>query len=222
MVGDTFIVGLFKTAKKNSIIIDSSTISPMKAEELSNKARQVGMEYVDAPVSGGVGGATAGTLTFMVGSHSKDVFERCRVVLEAMGKNLFNTGKAGGGQIAKLCNNMSLAVIMIGISESLAMAKNLGMDPKIASEIMSVSTASCFVNNTYNPIPGYIPTAPASRDYENGFKVDLMLKDLKLAYEAARESKTTTSMGDKSQAIYQELTNKGYGSKDYSIIFDVL
>lgn len=157
--------GLFKNAKKNSLIIDCSTISPMAAEDLNQKAKSFGMTYVDAPVSGGVTGAAAGTLTFMVGSENEQIFNRVKPVLEGMGKNFFNCNKSGGGQIAKLCNNMSLAIQMIGIAESIAIGKQLGMDENILAKVMSVSTSRCWSVDTYNPIPGYSPNAPAGRQY---------------------------------------------------------
>ena len=145
------------------------------------------MSYVDAPVSGGVQGAVAGTLTFMIGAESDAVFNRCKPFFDGMGKKFFNTGTAGNGQIAKLANNMSLAIQMIGICESLAFAERLGMDPAEASKIMSVSSARCHSVDTYNPVPGFVPTAPSGRDYENGFGSALMLKDAKLAVDACKE-----------------------------------
>ena len=144
------------------------------------------MTYIDAPVSGGVNGATAGTLTFMVGAENKSIFERVKPILEGMGKNFFNCDKAGAGQIAKACNNMTLAIHMIGISESLALGKALGMDLKILSNIMSVSTGRCWSVDTYNPVPGVLENVPSSRDYDGGFACDLMLKDIGLALEAAK------------------------------------
>ena len=154
-------------------------------------------------MSGGVTGAVNGTLTFMVGSESEAVFNRCKPVLEGMGKNFFNCQKASGGQIVKLSNNMSLAIQMIGIAESLAMAERLGMDPKEVANILSVSTARCWSVDTYCPVPGHIPTAPSSRNYEHGFGTDLMLKDLRLAIEAAEESETKATMGKNSLKIYE-------------------
>lgn len=157
------------------------------------------MTYIDAPVSGGVTGATAGTLTFMVGAENSSVFLRAKPFLEGMGKNIFDCGKTGSGQITKLCNNMALAIEMIGISEALALGKTLGMDEKILTNIMKVSTSRCWSVDTYNPAPGVMDNVPASRDYENGFGCALMLKDLGLALQAAREVGSKTELGDKSR-----------------------
>lgn len=171
----------------------------MAAADLNKKAKNAGMTYVDAPVSGGVTGAAAGTLTFMVGAENEQIFNRCKPILEGMGKNFFNCGKSSGGQIAKLCNNMSLAIQMIGISESLAIGKKLGMDENILAKVMSVSSARCWSVDTYNPIPGYSPNTPAGRQYDGGFACDLMLKDLKLALEAAEAAKVHATLGSKSK-----------------------
>lgn len=180
------------------------------------------MTYVDAPVSGGVTGAAAGTLTFMVGSKNNEIFERCKPYLEGMGKNFFNCGKASGGQIAKLCNNMSLAIQMIGIAESLAIGKKLGMDDKVLANIMSVSSARCWSVDTYSPIPGYFPQTPASRNYEGGFACDLMLKDLGLAIEAAESAEVKAKLGSLSKEIYSQLSAGGLGRKDFGVIYEQL
>ena len=139
-----------------------------------------------------------------------------------MGKNFFNCKKAGNGQVVKLCNNMSLAVQMIGICESLAMAEKLGMDPAEASKILCVSTARCHSVDTYNPVPGFLPNAPSSRNYDNGFGSALMLKDAKLAVEAAKECSSTAELGAHSVAIYEEVVKRGHGKKDFSIVYDLL
>ena len=194
----------------------------MVAEDLSSQAKKESMIYVDAPVSGGVTGAAAGTLTFMVGSENEEIFERCKPFLEGMGKNFFNCKKASGGQIAKLCNNMSLAIQMIGIAESLAIGKKLGMDEKVLAKIMSVSSARCWSVDTYNPIPDYIPNTPSGRNYEGGFACDLMLKDLGLALEAARAAEVNAELGNLSKDIYIELSASGLGRKDFGVIYDKL
>jgi len=150
----TFKLGLFKNASSGSLIIDSSTISPTVAMGLNTTARNHQMTYVDAPVSGGVTGAAAGTLTFMVGAENSAIFDTVKPILEAMGKNIFNCNKVGAGQIAKVCNNMALAIEMIGISEALALGKTLGMDEKILTNIMKVSSSRCWSIDTYNPVPG--------------------------------------------------------------------
>ena len=215
-------LGLFKNAPKNSLIIDSSTISPVVSKELNAKAKKIGMSYVDAPVSGGVQGAVAGTLTFMIGAESDAVFNRCKPFFDGMGKKFFNTGTAGNGQIAKLANNMSLAIQMIGICESLAFAERLGMDPAEASKIMSVSSARCHSVDTYNPVPGFVPTAPSGRDYENGFGSALMLKDAKLAVDACKEIGVNAELGAHSVEIYEKVVEKGFGKKDLSYVYELL
>jgi 3-hydroxyisobutyrate dehydrogenase len=167
----------------------------MVAIELNNAAKAKGMTYVDAPVSGGVTGAQAGTLTFMVGAETTALFDKSKEILQAMGKSFFNCQKPGAGQIAKLCNNMALAIEMIGVSEALAMGAKLGMDGKILSDIMKVSSSRCWSVDTYNPVPGVIENVPSSRDYERGFGSELMLKDLKLAIEAAQSVNCKVELG---------------------------
>ena len=189
---------------------------------LNEEGKKHGMTYVDAPVSGGVTGAVGGTLTFIVGSEDNAVFERVKPFLECMGKNFFNCEKVGAGQIAKLCNNMALAIEMIGISEAAALGKSLGMDEKILSNIMKVSTSRCWSVDTYNPVPGVLENVPASRNYDGGFACDLMLKDLGLALDAAREVNSTTELGDLSRDIYKKLSAAGLGRKDFGVIYDVL
>jgi 3-hydroxyisobutyrate dehydrogenase len=166
---------------------------------LGESAKKYKMTYIDAPVSGGVTGAAAGTLTFMVGVENGSQFERVKPILECMGKNIFNCGKPGAGQITKACNNMALAIEMIGISEALALGKSLGMDEKVLTNIMKVSTSRCWSIDTYNPVPGVMENVPASRNYEGGFGCALMLKDLGLALQAARDAGCTTELGDKSK-----------------------
>ena len=180
------------------------------------------MTYVDAPVSGGVTGAAAGTLTFMVGAENTDIFSIVKPILECMGKNLFNCDKVGAGQIAKVCNNMALAIEMIGISESLALGKSLGMDLKILNNIMKVSTSRCWSVDTYNPVPGVMENVPASRNYDGGFACDLMLKDVGLALEAAREVNCKTELGDHSKDIYERLSRGGLGKKDFGVVYDAI
>jgi 3-hydroxyisobutyrate dehydrogenase len=164
----------------------------MVAMQLNAEAKKHGMTYLDAPVSGGVTGAAQGTLTFMVGAESPEIFERAKPILECMGKNVFSCDKAGAGQIAKVCNNMSLAIQMIGIAESLALGKTLGMDEKTLTGIMKVSSSRCWSLDTYNPVPGVMENVPAARDYERGFACDLMLKDLRLALDVAKEININT------------------------------
>ena len=172
--------GIINNAKSGSLIIDCSTIDPDVSIELNSIALSKGIAMIDAPVSGGVNGADAGTLTFMVGGSATDV-ERARPLLEIMGKKIVHCGGPGTGGITKLCNNLALAIQMIGTAEALALGSKLGMDPSKLSEVMSTSTARCWSVDTYNPCPGVMPNVPSSRNYEGGFSSTLMEKDINLA-----------------------------------------
>ena len=172
--------GIINSAKSGSLIIDCSTIDPDVSVELNSIALSKGIAMIDAPVSGGVNGADAGTLTFMVGGSANDV-ERARPLLEIMGKKIVHCGGPGTGGITKLCNNLALAIQMIGTAEALALGSKLGMDPSKLSEVMSTSTARCWSVDTYNPCPGVMENVPSSRNYEGGFSCSLMEKDIGLA-----------------------------------------
>lgn len=213
---------LFPKLAKDSIIIDSSTISPLVAKELSEKAQTHGLKFVDAPVSGGVGGATAGTLTFMVGTEEEKVFSKIEKVLQLMGKNIFKCGGAGTGQIAKMCNNLSLAIQMVSIAEALSLGKSLGMDVKTLTDVMKVSTARCWSIDTYNPVPGVMQGVPASRNYENGFACELMLKDLNISKEVSQNIGKESVLGKKTIEIYEELVKNGFSKKDFSVVFEYI
>jgi 3-hydroxyisobutyrate dehydrogenase len=208
---------LLKGIPKQALIVDSSTISPQAAKEVSMMAESQGKAMIDAPVSGGTGGAQAGTLTFMVGGTPQD-FERSKALLAPMGKNFFYAGASGSGQIAKVCNNMLLAIHMIGTAEALALGKNLGMDPKVLSEIMSKSSGRNWSLEVYNPYPGVQAGVPASKNYEGGFMVDLMTKDLGLAIEAGLQSQTSLPLGSVARSLYQTLRSAGLGKKDFSVV----
>ena len=175
--------GIFASAKQGTFICDSSTISPIAAKEFSAKARENLMTYCDAPMSGGTVGAAAGTLTFMVGAHGEEDFEKAKVVLSGMGKNIIHCGDPGTGEIAKLSNNLILAIQMIAVSEGIALGERLGIDPKKLQEILSKATASCWANNVGCPRPGVLENSPSSRNYDGGFQAQLMRKDLSLALE---------------------------------------
>ncbi|CAD8197847.1 unnamed protein product [Paramecium octaurelia] len=209
---------IFKKQKKT--LIDSSTISPYASYELAKMAQDTKNIYADAPVSGGVGGAKLGTLTFMVGAE-KELYEKISPILKEMGKNIFHCGKIGGGQIAKMCNNMALAIQMISVAEALALGKNMGMDPAMLSSIMSVSSSRCWSVDTYNPAPGVMPNVPSSKDYDGGFMVELMLKDLGIAIDASKKSGTDTQLGQHAQQIYNKL-NEHFGKKDFAIVYKEL
>ncbi|WP_076940418.1 3-hydroxyisobutyrate dehydrogenase, partial [Burkholderia pseudomallei] len=172
---------------------------------------------VDAPVSGGTGGAAAGTLTFMVGGDDAD-YARAKPVLAAMGKNIVHCGATGMGQVAKVCNNLVLGITMAGVSEAMALGASLGIDPKVLAGIINTSTGRCWSSDTYNPYPGVIETAPSSRGYTGGFGTDLMLKDLGLANDAAKQARQPVYLGALAQQLYQTMSSRGDGKLDFSAV----
>lgn len=208
---------LFDNTRKGALLIDSSTVSPSVSRKVAAAAERVGFIALDAPVSGGTGGAAAGTLTFMVGGSAAGL-EKARPLLSVMGKNIFHAGASGAGQVAKICNNMLLAIQMIGTSEALALGVKLGLDPATLSEIMGKSSGGNWTLEKYNPYPGVMPAVPASKDYQGGFAVDLMLKDLGLAAEAVTEAGATTPLGAQALALYQAHSKEGSGRLDFSSI----
>ncbi|MBM3557676.1 MAG: 3-hydroxyisobutyrate dehydrogenase, partial [Alphaproteobacteria bacterium] len=177
--------GLIAKAAKGTLFIDSSTIDVATARAVEAEAAKAGHDFVDAPVSGGVGGAEAGTLTFMVGGSPR-AFERAKPLLDKMGKTIVHAGNPGNGQAAKICNNMILGVSMIAVGEAFVLAEKLGLPAQTLFDISSKSSGQCWSMTTYCPVPGPVPTSPANRDYKAGFTVDMMLKDLRLAQEAAQ------------------------------------
>lgn len=209
--------GVLAHAKPGMLLVDSSTIDPLTAREVAFDARAKGVAMVDAPVSGGTAGAEAGTLTFMVGGEAKD-FEAARPVLSAMGKNIVHCGGIGNGQVAKICNNMMLAIEMIATSEGMTLAAKLGMDPKVFAGIVNTSSGRCWSSDTYNPYPGVLESAPASRGYTGGFGADLMLKDLTLVTEAAKSARVPVLLGAIAQQVYQKHSADGHGGKDFSSV----
>ncbi|RDB42325.1 3-hydroxyisobutyrate dehydrogenase [Halomonas sp. DQ26W] len=209
--------GLFDALEGKPLIIDASTISPEDARFVGAAAAERGLTYLDAPVSGGVGGAQAGTLTFIVGG-TEDGFEQARSVLEGMGKNIFHAGEVGSGQVAKICNNMLLGILMSGTAEALALGVKNGLDPAVLSEIMKQSSGGNWALNVYNPWPGVMEGSAASRDYQGGFLTDLMAKDLGLAWELALGSKATVPMGSQARNLFALHASQGHGGKDFSSI----
>jgi 3-hydroxyisobutyrate dehydrogenase len=209
--------GVLKGAAPGTPLIDSSTIDPLTAREVAMDAKAKGCPMVDAPVSGGVGGAEAGTLTFMVGGEPRD-FEAAKPILQAMGKNIVHCGGIGNGQVAKICNNMMLAIEMIATSEGMTLAAKLGMDPKVFAAIVNTSSGRCWSSDTYNPYPGVLEGVPASRAYAGGFGSDLMLKDLTLVTDAAKNAKHPVMLGAIAQQIYQKHSVDGNGAKDFSSV----
>ncbi len=209
--------GLLQSLPKSTLVIDCSTISPETARRVNEVATEQGISMIDAPVSGGVGGAQAGTLTFIVGGTT-EAFNAAEPVLSAMGKNLFHAGDAGAGQVAKICNNMLLSVLMTGTAEALQLGVDSGLDPAVLSEIMRKSSGGNWSLEVYNPYPGVMENVPASNNYDGGFLVDLMIKDLGLAMETAQTEGASTPMGSLARNLYLNMRKQGYGRKDFSSI----
>ncbi|RUO55862.1 3-hydroxyisobutyrate dehydrogenase [Pseudidiomarina homiensis] len=210
--------GLQHKLSKRTLVIDCSTISAETARKLSAELAPHGIRFIDAPVSGGVGGAKAGTLTFICGGDESAVDE-ARNVLNGMGKNVFRAGDAGAGQVAKICNNMLLSVLMAGTSEALQLGIAHGLDPKVLSEIMLQSSGRNWTLEVYNPCPGVMDGVPSSNDYQGGFLVDLMAKDLGLAQQAALRCGASTPMGSLTLNLYRSWAQLGHGREDFSSIF---
>ena len=210
--------GLLAQLPKGCLVIDSSTIDATTARQVGATALKAGIDFIDAPVSGGVSGAEAGTLSFIVGGEV-ECFARAKPILEAMGKNIFHAGGVGSGQIAKTCNNMLLSVLMAGTAEALQMGIENGLDPKILSNIMVKSSGRNWALEVYNPVPGVMPDTPACNNYQGGFMVDLMNKDLSLALGVAQESSSTVPMGEQAAALFEAHAKANNGKCDFSSIF---
>jgi 3-hydroxyisobutyrate dehydrogenase len=204
-----------------TVIVDSSTIDVASARAAHDMAGKAGLLSVDAPVSGGVGGAEAGTLTFMIGG-SEAALEKARPALEVMGGRLVHCGEGGAGQAAKMCNNMLLGISMIGACEAFALADKLGLSQKALFDVVSTSSGSCWSVNTYCPVPDVGPKSPADNDYRPGFAAALMLKDLNLSQQAAAEAGAATPMGRHATEIYNAFVEAGEGGTDFSGIIRFL
>ena len=213
--------GLIKLIQPGALLIDCSTIAPASAQKVAAAATSQDLQMIDAPVSGGVAGATAGTLTFIVGGPA-EALERARPVLQAMGKNIFHMGDAGAGQVAKLCNNMALGVIMAVTGEALALGAAHGLDAKTLSQMMAVSTGRSWATEVCNPWPGVLENAPASRGYSGGFGNDLMLKDMGLAVEAAIGVGATVPLGELARNLYAMNKQAGRGGQDFSSVVQLM
>lgn len=211
--------GLINSLGKDTLVIDSSTIDSGTAQKVAGALGEKGIHFIDAPVSGGVGGAKAGTLTFIVGGEAED-FATAQPILAAMGKNIFHAGKHGAGQVAKVCNNMLLSVLMAGTAEALQLGIDNGLDPKVLSDIMLESSGRNWTLELYNPCPGVMENVPSSNDYQGGFMVDLMAKDLGLAMDTAVKSQSSTPMGALARSLYALHAGQGNGKKDFSSIFE--
>jgi 3-hydroxyisobutyrate dehydrogenase len=207
--------GIIENANAGTLLIDCSTIDVETAREVAAAAEARGLLMLDAPVSGGVGGAAAGTLTFMVGG-SVQAFTRAQTILEKMGKTIVHAGGAGNGQAAKICNNMILGISMIAVSEAFVLAEKLGLDHQKLFDISSKSSGQCWSMTTYCPVPGPVPTSPANRDYQPGFTAAMMLKDLRLAQAAAQSAGVKTELGADAERIYSAYAASGEAERDFS------
>ncbi|KAI0227010.1 3-hydroxyisobutyrate dehydrogenase, mitochondrial [Lamellibrachia satsuma] len=210
--------GIFTTVQSGSLLIDSSTIDPAVSKDMAAIAETHSASFVDAPVSGGVQAAKDAILTFMVGGKEAP-FEQAKVLLSNMGKNVIHCGDVGTGETAKICNNMMLAISMIGLSEVTNLGIKLGMDPKLLAKVMNMSSGRCWSSEVYHPYPGIVETAPSNRNYEGGFGSALMVKDLGLAQNAATATRAPTPLGSAAHQLYRLMTNLGYDKKDFSSAF---
>ncbi len=207
--------GIVENANPGTLLIDCSTIDVETAREVAAAAEARGLLMLDAPVSGGVGGAAAGTLTFMVGG-SVQAFTRAQTILDKMGKTIVHAGGPGNGQAAKICNNMILGISMIAVSEAFVLAEKLGLDHQKLFDISSKSSGQCWSMTTYCPVPGPVPTSPANRDYQPGFTAAMMLKDLRLAQGAAKAAGAKTELGADAERIYSAYASSGEAERDFS------
>jgi len=209
-------------ARSGSLLIDCSTVDPALSKQLSQEAQAKGCQFVDAPVSGGINAASAGTLTFMVGAESEETFAAAEVLLKNMGAKITHCGGVGTGGAVKICNNLLLAISMIGTSEAMNLGIKLGLDPKLLASIMGSATGRCWSVDTYNPCPGVLDNVPSSNEYRGGFGTALMTKDLGLAQDAATRTKAATPLGSVAHQMYRVMCNTGYAEKDFSSAFQFL
>ena len=207
--------GIIENANQGTLLIDCSTIDVETARAVAAEAEKRGLLMLDAPVSGGVGGASAATLTFMVGG-SAQAFTRAQSILEKMGKTIVHAGGAGTGQAAKICNNMILGISMIAVSEAFVLAEKLGLDHQKLFDISSKSSGQCWSMTSYCPVPGPVPASPANRDYQAGFTAAMMLKDLKLSQAAAKSAGAKTALGADAERIYSAYVASGEAGRDFS------
>ena len=220
-VDSVYADSVFGHAPTNAILIDCSTIDVATARKVEERAQAAGYKMVDAPVSGGIAAADAGTLTFMVGG-SKNGFEKARPILEKMGKAVIHAGESGAGQAAKICNNMLLGATMAATCEAFALAEKLELDLQTFYDISSKASGQSWSMTSYCPVPGVGPETPADRNYEGGFAAALMHKDLRLAMDAAKEAGAYTPMGGEAEELYQRFVDRGGGTKDFSAIIKMI
>jgi 3-hydroxyisobutyrate dehydrogenase len=221
IVENVYVTDVIGQAPASALLLDCSTIDVATARKTAEAAASAGYVMVDAPVSGGIAAANAGTLTFMVGGED-EAFARAQPILAAMGKAVIHAGAIGAGQAAKVCNNMLLGIHMIGTCEAFAMAQRLGLDPQKFYDIASVSSGQCWSMTSYCPVPGVGPQSPADNEYQGGFASALMLKDLKLAMEAAHTAGSQVSMGERAKELYEAFAEAGNGGVDFSGIIKTL
>ena len=213
--------GILGAAAKDTLLIDCSTIDVDTARSVGGEAKKLGYNMVDAPVSGGTGGAEAGTLTFMVGGE-EHTFNLAKPYLDIMGKNIVHAGGMGNGQAAKICNNMILGISMIAVSESFSMAEKLGLSAQNLFDITSSSSSQCWAMTSYLPVPGPVPASPANNDYQPGFTGAMMAKDMKLARDAAISSGQKTELADSALQMYERFLAEGGSSQDFSAIYKMI
>jgi len=220
-LGDGADGGVLAQADGRPLLIDCSTIDVDTARAVAGAARQAGIAMLDAPVSGGVGGADAGTLTFMVGGDDEAV-GCARPILEVMGRTVVHAGPSGAGQAAKVCNNLMLGIQMLSVCEAFALADRLGLDRHKLFEVSSTASGQCWSLTTYCPVPGPVPTSPANRSYAPGFTAAMMLKDLRLAEAAAAGKGAASPLGAAAAALYQLHVNAGHAERDFSAVFETI
>lgn len=213
--------GIIAAAGAGALLIDCSTIDVVSARAVAEEASKRGLFVLDAPVSGGVAGAEAAALTFMVGGDAA-AFARAEPILSTMGKKIVHAGASGNGQVAKICNNMILGVSMIALGEAFTLGEKLGLEPQTLFDISSNASGSCWAMLNHLPVPGIVETAAANRDFKPGFAVDMMLKDLRLAQQAAQDVGAATPMGAEAAALFGMFSNAGNGGLDYSAIVKMI
>ncbi|CAF0747587.1 unnamed protein product [Adineta ricciae] len=221
VVRDVCQSNVFPVAKNGTCIIDCSTIDVRTSQEMAEVAHSKNVGFVDAPVSGGITGAQKGTLTFMVGAQADD-FKKVEPILSKMGKNIVHAGPNGSGLIAKICNNLLLGISMIGTSEAMNLGIKLGLDKEVLAKLINSSTGQCWSSQTYNPCPGIVPTVPSSNDYNGGFASEMMIKDLLLALDAAKEVQASTPLTEKATDVYRKICSSGLSKRDFSVVFKYL
>lgn len=213
--------GILKKVKKGTLLIDSSTIDPAVSKEMAMAAEKMGAVFMDAPVSGGVGAASLAKLTFMVGGVEEE-FNAAQELLTCMGANVLYCGQVGAGQAAKICNNMLLAIGMIGTAETMNLGIRLGLDPKLLAEILNMSSGRCWSSASYNPVPGVMEGVPSANNYQGGFSTTLMAKDLGFAQNSATNTRTPAPLGSLAHQIFRTMCARGYANKDFSSVFQFL